>query len=113
MSFTGYLSLDQNFYCTKRKKLILVGDYNIVHKELDIHNPQRKDNPSGYRPEERAWLDAVGIMNCLMIVFESFFQIFKRLAGGVIALDHIIRIKVGGSIIQSISKPFGNLVKGL
>lgn len=37
-------------------ELILVGDYNIVHTELDIHNPQRKDNPSGYRPEERQWL---------------------------------------------------------
>ncbi len=41
----------------KRKKLIVVGDYNIVHKELDIHNPDRKDNPSGYRPDERAWLN--------------------------------------------------------
>lgn len=41
----------------EKKNLILVGDYNIVHKELDIHNPTRKDNPSGYRPEERAWLD--------------------------------------------------------
>lgn len=36
--------------------IILVGDYNIVHTELDIHNPQRKDNPSGYRPEERQWM---------------------------------------------------------
>ena len=37
--------------------LIVVGDYNIVHGRLDIHNPDRKDNPSGYRPEERAWMD--------------------------------------------------------
>lgn len=40
----------------ERKNLIVVGDYNVVHQELDIHNPKRKDNPSGYRPEERAWL---------------------------------------------------------
>ncbi len=39
--------------------LIVGGDYNIVHTRLDIHNPDRKDNPSGYRPEERAWLDAI------------------------------------------------------
>jgi len=39
------------------KKLIVIGDYNIVHTELDIHNPKRKDNPSGYRPEEREWMD--------------------------------------------------------
>jgi exodeoxyribonuclease-3 len=36
--------------------LIVAGDYNIVHTELDIHNPERKDNPSGYRPAERQWL---------------------------------------------------------
>ncbi|MCB0691949.1 MAG: exodeoxyribonuclease III [Saprospiraceae bacterium] len=41
----------------ERPNLIIVGDYNIVHKEIDIHNPERKDNPSGYRPEERAWMD--------------------------------------------------------
>lgn len=39
------------------KPVIVVGDYNIVHQDLDIHNPERKDNPSGFRPEERAWLD--------------------------------------------------------
>ncbi len=37
--------------------LIVVGDYNIVHQELDIHNPERRDQPSGYKPDERAWLD--------------------------------------------------------
>ena len=41
----------------ERPNLIVLGDYNIVHQGLDIHNPDRKDNPSGYRPEERAWMD--------------------------------------------------------
>ncbi len=41
----------------KQSKLIVVGDYNIVHLDIDIHNPGRADNPSGFRPEERAWLD--------------------------------------------------------
>ena len=40
----------------ERERLIIVGDYNIVHTELDIHNPKRKDNPSGYRPAERQWM---------------------------------------------------------
>lgn len=40
----------------ERPKMIVLGDYNIVHTELDIHNPTRKDNPSGYRPEEREWM---------------------------------------------------------
>ncbi len=41
----------------ERKKLIVVGDYNIVHLDHDIHNPQRKDKPSGFRPEEREWMN--------------------------------------------------------
>lgn len=41
----------------EKDKIIVVGDYNVVHTEMDIHNPQRKDKPSGYRPEERAWMD--------------------------------------------------------
>ena len=40
-----------------QENLIVLGDYNIVHTRLDIHNPDRTDNPSGYRPDERAWLD--------------------------------------------------------
>lgn len=41
----------------ERPNLIVVGDYNIVHQDMDIHNPGRKDNPSGFRPEERKWLN--------------------------------------------------------
>ncbi len=40
----------------KRPKLIIVGDYNIAHTELDIHNPKGNKNNSGFLPEERAWM---------------------------------------------------------
>ena len=40
----------------KHKNLVVVGDYNVVRDRLDIHNPDRKDKPSGYKPDERAWL---------------------------------------------------------
>lgn len=41
---------------SKRNKLILVGDYNIAHTELDIHNPKGNKKTSGFLPEEREWL---------------------------------------------------------
>jgi len=40
----------------KNKKIILTGDYNIAHTEIDIHDPKGNKNSSGFLPEERAWL---------------------------------------------------------
>lgn len=40
----------------ERPHLILVGDYNIAHEEIDIHNPKGNKKTSGFLPEERAWM---------------------------------------------------------
>lgn len=37
-------------------KLILVGDYNIAHKEIDIHDPKGNKNSSGFLVPEREWM---------------------------------------------------------
>lgn len=37
-------------------KIILCGDYNIAHKEIDIHDPKGNKKSSGFLPEEREWL---------------------------------------------------------
>lgn len=37
-------------------KLVISGDYNICHTEIDIHNPKSNANSSGFLPEERAWV---------------------------------------------------------
>lgn len=36
--------------------LILSGDVNICHQEIDIHNPKANAKSSGFLPEERAWV---------------------------------------------------------
>lgn len=37
-------------------KIILCGDYNIAHTEIDIHDPKGNKNTTGFLPEEREWL---------------------------------------------------------
>ncbi|MGV3560191.1 exodeoxyribonuclease III [Larkinella arboricola] len=39
-----------------RPNVIVVGDYNIAHTPIDIHDPVRNKNTTGFLPEERAWM---------------------------------------------------------
>jgi exodeoxyribonuclease-3 len=36
--------------------LIICGDVNICHQEIDIHNPKANANTSGFLPQEREWI---------------------------------------------------------
>lgn len=40
----------------ERPKLVLSGDYNICHEEIDINNPKAHVTSSGFLPEERQWM---------------------------------------------------------
>lgn len=37
--------------------IILCGDYNIAHRDIDIHDPKGNKKSSGFLPEEKAWMD--------------------------------------------------------
>ena len=53
-----FYAILQNKHRQKRK-FIICGDINIVHKEIDIKNWKSNQKNSGCLPEERAWLDKV------------------------------------------------------
>jgi exodeoxyribonuclease-3 len=40
----------------KYPNIVVVGDYNIAHTEIDIHSPKTNQKTSGFLPQERAWL---------------------------------------------------------
>ena len=53
-----YMDMFQEYINTLKHEipnLIICGDYNICHEEIDIHNPKMK-GVSGFLPEEREWL---------------------------------------------------------
>ena len=53
-------------------RLVISGDYNICHNAIDIHDPIRNKNVSGFLPEERLWFD-----NFIKNGFVDSFRIFN------------------------------------
>jgi exodeoxyribonuclease III len=49
--FTGHL-IEQ---IKAGREVILVGDYNVAHTDIDVYNPAKLSNESGFLPEEREW----------------------------------------------------------
>ena len=55
----NYMAEFQKYVDDLRKEypnLIILGDYNICHQAIDIHDPVRNKNVSGFLPVEREWI---------------------------------------------------------
>ncbi len=56
----------------KKRDYIICGDWNTVHKEIDIKNFKSNQKNSGCTPEERAWMDKlideVGYVDAFRVV---------------------------------------------
>lgn len=54
-----YMAMFQDYVNNLKQSypnLIICGDYNICHEAIDIHDPVRNKNVSGFLPVEREWI---------------------------------------------------------
>lgn len=54
----------------KKKPIVVCGDFNTAHKEIDLSRPKENENASGFLPIERAWLDKFvgrGYVDCFRL----------------------------------------------
>jgi exodeoxyribonuclease III len=54
------------------RKIVICGDVNTAHKEIDLARPKENEKTSGFLPEERAWIDKL-----LEHGFVDTFRIFN------------------------------------
>jgi exodeoxyribonuclease-3 len=54
------------------REVVICGDWNIAHKEIDLKNWKGNKKNSGFLPEERAWLsrvfDEIGLVDAFRLV---------------------------------------------
>ena len=72
----------------KKKNIIVCGDYNTAHKEIDLARPGPNAKVSGFLPEERAWVDRIIEMGYIDI-----FREFNKEPGQYTYWDQITRAR--------------------
>jgi exodeoxyribonuclease-3 len=58
------------------QKVIVCGDFNTAHREIDLRNPKTNRDTSGFLPEERAWIDRF-----IAHGYIDTFRVFNREGG--------------------------------
>ena len=54
--YDTFLSYADNLKMNK-KNIIVCGDFNTAHKEIDLARPKQNEKNSGFLPIERSWID--------------------------------------------------------
>ncbi len=61
-----------NHYISEGKKVIITGDFNTAHKEIDLANPKGNKKTTGFLEHEREWIDHyldAGMIDCLRLFY--------------------------------------------
>ena len=88
----------------EKKPVIVTGDMNVAHKEIDLKNPKTNRKNAGFTDEERESLPNF-LTRDLLIRFGIFIPIGKEfIPGGRIASAQEQKMPDGGSIISVFRK---------
>ena len=66
-----------NAYHKAGKQIIICGDINTAHEEIDVNNPKTKQKITGFLPEERAWITkflANGFVDVFRVLYPEQVQ---------------------------------------
>ena len=70
--YDGFLNYVDNLK-KKDKKIIICGDVNTAHKEIDLARPKENESSSGFLPVERKWIDKL-IEHGYIDTFRHFYK---------------------------------------
>ena len=70
--YKDFLKLLDRYRERGEKNLVVCGDVNTAHKDIDLARPKENKNISGFLPEERAWIDEL-----LAAGFSDTFRLFE------------------------------------
>ena len=76
MAFNEYLLSLLRDRLKKGERIVVCGDVNTAHKEIDLARPKENQHISGFLPEEREWIDRL-----LEAGFADAFRLFEQEGG--------------------------------
>jgi exodeoxyribonuclease-3 len=59
------------------ERIIITGDFNTAHNEIDLRNPKSNQNTSGFLAEERLWIDrylSEGFLDAYRVIYPERVQ---------------------------------------
>lgn len=71
-----------------RKGIIVTGDYNTAHTEIDLARPKENENNTGFLPEERAWINKI-----INLGYTDVFRKFNSEPGWYTYWDMVTRAR--------------------
>ncbi len=57
--FAAYDALVKHLATLKKEKVLIVGDFNVAHQEIDLARPKENQKNTGFTPQERKQIDHI------------------------------------------------------